>query len=317
MQIQNIDLTKIVRCKHKLGRKADAKHVQALASSVRSVGLLHPITLRKAGTGYELLAGDHRLRAYRLLERRTIPAIVLQADDATAELISIDENLQRWAGDVYEQAEALARWQELHEVEHGQPKRGGGREGAGRNPTKIGKAKKSAQILTEIKPKPPDFERQAAEQLGVSRETIRQTVDKFKRLTPEAKQAWEKKQITGSQATELAKLPAKKQTGLLPELKSKTRDETRALIKANKPTDEDKMMELFIVTLIDPMTRASALMLKAALRELGAAGEIADLEAEVENPADKLLGLENTFAVMQKAAYRGDDYDEDEEDDLC
>jgi ParB family chromosome partitioning protein len=66
-----------------------------LADSIREHGVLQPILVRPVGPQYELIAGERRWRASRLVERDTIPAIVVEFDQQTALEVSIIENLQR------------------------------------------------------------------------------------------------------------------------------------------------------------------------------------------------------------------------------
>ena len=55
----------------------DAGDISELADSIKEYGLFNPITLRRDGDGYVLLAGWRRLEAYRMLGRQTIPACVI------------------------------------------------------------------------------------------------------------------------------------------------------------------------------------------------------------------------------------------------
>ena len=66
-----------------------------LADSIREHGVLQPILVRPVGPQYELIAGERRWRASRLVGRETIPAIVVEFDQQTALEVSIIENLQR------------------------------------------------------------------------------------------------------------------------------------------------------------------------------------------------------------------------------
>jgi len=56
--------------------------LEALAMSIREVGVLQPIVVRKAGNGFELIAGERRLRAAKLAGLATVPAVVRESDDA-------------------------------------------------------------------------------------------------------------------------------------------------------------------------------------------------------------------------------------------
>lgn len=78
-----------------------------LAGSIRRYGLLSPLTVRKtAEGGYELIAGERRLRALRLLGESETDALVLQVRDRDSALIALIENLQREDLSFFEEAEA-------------------------------------------------------------------------------------------------------------------------------------------------------------------------------------------------------------------
>ena len=90
-------------------RQAFDEHaLMELASSIRQHGLLQPITVRSSGDGYELIMGERRLRACRMLGFTAIDAFILPATaDESAELALI-ENLQRESLHYFEEAEAYA-----------------------------------------------------------------------------------------------------------------------------------------------------------------------------------------------------------------
>ena len=79
-------------------RKEFAPHeLTELTESLRASGMLQPITVREAagGKGFELIAGERRLRAATSLGWAEIPAIVRKADDRTLLTLALIENLQR------------------------------------------------------------------------------------------------------------------------------------------------------------------------------------------------------------------------------
>ena len=85
----------------------DEQELTALAQSIRENGLLQPVTVRRAAEGYELVAGERRLRACQLAKMTTIPAILCSyADDRTAAL-GLLENIQRADLNPFEQAQGL------------------------------------------------------------------------------------------------------------------------------------------------------------------------------------------------------------------
>ena len=78
-----------------------------LAASIRDKGVLEPIIVRRAGSGYELVAGERRTRAATLAGLKDIPAIVVDIDDREALEIAIIENLQREDLNAVEETEAV------------------------------------------------------------------------------------------------------------------------------------------------------------------------------------------------------------------
>jgi len=69
--------------------------LEALAMSIREVGVLQPIVVRKAGNGFELIAGERRLRAAKLAGLATVPAVVRESDDAESLREALIENIHR------------------------------------------------------------------------------------------------------------------------------------------------------------------------------------------------------------------------------
>ena len=80
---------------HQPRRDIDASKVKELADSIRSEGLLQPVVVRKAGERYELIAGERRLRACRLIGLQKIPCRIVEVSDASSAVIALIENLQR------------------------------------------------------------------------------------------------------------------------------------------------------------------------------------------------------------------------------
>jgi ParB family transcriptional regulator, chromosome partitioning protein len=93
--ISEIALGAIVPNARQPRRDFDDAAVKELSESIRSEGLMQPIVVRKVSTGYELIAGERRWRAFKLLGQKTIPARVVEASDATSAVLALVENLQR------------------------------------------------------------------------------------------------------------------------------------------------------------------------------------------------------------------------------
>ena len=89
------------------GRHFDQEALAELSESIRSYGILNPLTVRQRGGRYELVAGERRLRAARMAGLRELPCILLDVDLEDAGLIALVENLQRKDLDFLEEAEGL------------------------------------------------------------------------------------------------------------------------------------------------------------------------------------------------------------------
>jgi len=85
----------IVPNPHQPRKEFDKVALEELAESIRSEGLLQPIVVRKVKAGYELIAGERRLRAYKLLELKSIPVRIMEASDSASAVLAMVENLQR------------------------------------------------------------------------------------------------------------------------------------------------------------------------------------------------------------------------------
>lgn len=105
-------------------RKVFAREqLEELAESIRLHGILQPLTVRRVGTGYELIAGERRLRAALLAGLSEIPCIVMQMDDRESGMAAMVENLQRQDLDYIEEAMGIARLMELGELSQEQAAR--------------------------------------------------------------------------------------------------------------------------------------------------------------------------------------------------
>ena len=95
LQLQELLLTSIVPNPRQPRRDFDDAQVKELADSIRSEGLMQPIVVRKVKDGYELIAGERRFRAFKLIGEKTITARILDASDASSAVLALIENLQR------------------------------------------------------------------------------------------------------------------------------------------------------------------------------------------------------------------------------
>ena len=83
----------------------DAEKLSDLAESIKQHGVITPITVRRTGDTYQIIAGERRWRAARMAGLSEIPAIVLEADDKKTYELALIENLQREDLNPIEEAE--------------------------------------------------------------------------------------------------------------------------------------------------------------------------------------------------------------------
>ena len=108
-RVQYIPLGRIRPNPQQPRRSFDEEGLAELAASIRSCGILQPLTVRRAGEVYELVAGERRLRAARIAGLREVPCLVAQVGEEDSALLALMENLQRRDLDCWEEAQAIAR----------------------------------------------------------------------------------------------------------------------------------------------------------------------------------------------------------------
>lgn len=106
MRVVNISINSVYPNPNQPRRYFDEAALEELAESISRYGVIQPITVRKADNGYELIAGERRLRASVMAKNDTIPAIVINADNEKSAILALLENLQREDLCFFEIAEA-------------------------------------------------------------------------------------------------------------------------------------------------------------------------------------------------------------------
>ena len=90
-------------------RHFEPEKLEELATSIREMGLLQPLTVRRKEGCWELVAGERRLRACKLAGLVQVPCLSIAVDDRSSSLLALVENLQRKDLDFWEEALALRR----------------------------------------------------------------------------------------------------------------------------------------------------------------------------------------------------------------
>lgn len=83
--------------------------LKELSESIRQYGILQPLTVRRSANGYELIAGERRLRAAKLAGLHEVPCLLARAEEESSSVLALIENLQRRDLHYFEEAAAIAK----------------------------------------------------------------------------------------------------------------------------------------------------------------------------------------------------------------
>ena len=104
-------------------RAFDDDAIFARADSIRLYGIIQPLTIRHIGFDtndgspiYELIAGERRLRAAKMLGLSDVPCVIIEADERKSAELAIIENIQRENLNMFEQAAAFASLIEIYDL---------------------------------------------------------------------------------------------------------------------------------------------------------------------------------------------------------
>lgn len=108
-----LPLTQIVPNRAQPRRRFDEADLRELADSIRRYGILQPLTVRRrSGGGFELVAGERRLRAARMAGLREAPCLVAAVSEEDSALLALIENIQRRDLNYMEEAAAIRKLME-------------------------------------------------------------------------------------------------------------------------------------------------------------------------------------------------------------
>lgn len=119
-ELQRIPVARIRPNPFQPRREFDPAQLAELEGSIKASGLLQPITVRRKGEQYELVAGERRLRAITNLQWKHVPAVVRDFDDQTLLVLALVENLQRADLNPIEEAKGYQRLLDEFSLTHQQ-----------------------------------------------------------------------------------------------------------------------------------------------------------------------------------------------------
>jgi ParB family chromosome partitioning protein len=107
--VQQIEVGRVNPNPFQPRRRFSEEKLLELAESVRVHGVIQPVLVRPMGTGYQLIAGERRLRAAKQAGLSTIPAVIRELNDREAIELALVENLQRSDLNPMEESQAFQR----------------------------------------------------------------------------------------------------------------------------------------------------------------------------------------------------------------
>ena len=108
-RVQYLPVERIVPNPQQPRRQFSTEGLQELAQSIGSYGILQPLTVRRTSGGYELIAGERRLRAAKLAGLWEVPCLLTVAGEESSSVLALIENIQRRDLHYFEEAAAIAQ----------------------------------------------------------------------------------------------------------------------------------------------------------------------------------------------------------------
>lgn len=107
--VEQIEIAAIAPNPYQPRRRFAEEQLAELADSIRLHGVIQPLLVRPAGRGYQLIAGERRLRAARLAGLAVVPVVIRELSDREAIELALVENLQRSDLNPMEESQAFQR----------------------------------------------------------------------------------------------------------------------------------------------------------------------------------------------------------------
>jgi N6-adenosine-specific RNA methylase IME4 len=221
--IMKIPIESIIVPKNR--RKIDMEKVNQLAESIRELGLLNPIIITKNN---RLVAGLHRLEAFKLCGEKEIDISHFEGDDLHLELAEIDENLVRNELHYIDRADILLRRKSIYETLYPQTKRGA-----------MNQHRKKV-LTAESAVSKTSFATDTSIKTGVAERTIRVEVQLAQDLIPEVKEIIRTVEIPKHDAIKIARLESEQQKAVADKLAS---GEAKSFVDAKRLLAKENVHE--------------------------------------------------------------------------
>ena len=205
-----LPISQVESCSSQPRKSFDEAALAELADSIRTHGIIQPLTVRRLASGYyQIIAGERRWRAARLAGLQEVPVIVMEADDRKDAELAMIENLQREDLNPMEEAAGFqALIQTYHMTQEEAAQRVGKSRSAVANALRLLGLTPAVRQLVEsgdlsagharaLLPLPASLQEKAAEAVVAGGLSVRQTEALAKRLAAEPREAAEPKSAAG------------------------------------------------------------------------------------------------------------------------
>lgn len=108
-KVQEVEISRIVPNPHQPRTNFNAEKLQELANSIKENGIIQPLIVSQRGGQYEIIAGERRFQASKLLGLAKVPVIVRKADEKQKLELAIVENIQRHELNAVEEGKAYKK----------------------------------------------------------------------------------------------------------------------------------------------------------------------------------------------------------------
>jgi ParB-like chromosome segregation protein Spo0J len=222
LKYKSIPLIQITRSPQHWNRAVTKDDIEDLATSVDSVGLLHPIIVRKTKKGYEYLAGERRYLASKSRGAREIRCTVVECSDKEAREISLVENIKAKKPTPSELREGIKELVGLEKSRITKPSE------VPKHTPRGGRPMKEDFIVVS----------RVAKKVGTDVQTVREIID-LEKLVPPAKYQLDRGGINQAQAKLLTTMSKDDQRVQLAHMLRETRKQTEGRISTEVMKDAD------------------------------------------------------------------------------
>lgn len=108
-KVIDVDVSRIIPNPYQPRRRFQDNELTALAGSIEQNGILQPLSVRKVGEYFELIAGERRLRAAKICGMESVPCIVHEVSDRNSAILALVENIQRQDLSFFDEAAAIEK----------------------------------------------------------------------------------------------------------------------------------------------------------------------------------------------------------------